>query len=227
MFISRLITLLALLVTFLVTTTVYCEELQSKAGASTFTMIAPSSLPYETLYYRSGAEYLPIELRKDRRSEPYSISSAEFVELYTDHSDPEVLYRLIGKGTLANKSKEILFFLVHVGSNGSGRLPVLMLGLDDSKSAFPDSSFRFINFINAPLVVEFDHKQFRMKPGQQKISKLDLPAGGDFTPFTVKNIEGEKLAGTRLFSHAQGREMVLIFPPKEGKRRLNIQYYSD
>jgi len=227
MFISRLITLLSLLVTFFVTTTVYGEELQSKAGASTFTMIAPSSLPYETLYYLSGAEYIPIELRKDRRSEPYSISSAEFVELYTDHTDPEVPYRLIGRGRLAKTSDEILFFLINVASNKNGRLPVLMLGLDDSKSAFPDSSFRFINFINAPLVVEFDHEQFRMKPGQQKISKLDLPAGGDFTPFRVKDTKGKKMAGTRLFSHAQGREMVLIFPPKEGKKRLNIQYYSD
>ena len=60
-------------------------------------------------------------------------------------------------------------------------------------------------------MVRFDNEQFRMEPGQTKISKLDLPAGGDFTPFTIEDIEGKKLAGTQLFSHARGREMVLIF----------------
>lgn len=217
---------LALLALFFVSPMAVAEQgIEDRGG--TFTMIAPSGLPYQKLYYRAGKEYIPIQLRERRRSEPYPISSAEFIELYTDHSNPEVPYRLIGKGKLVPKSNEILFFLINVGSAKNGRLPVLVLGLDDSKTAFPDSSFRFINFINTPLLVEFDHQEFHMKPGQSKISKLDLPAEGDFTPFTVKNLEGKRMAGTRLFSHAQGRELVLMFSPEEGRRRINIQYYSD
>jgi len=50
---------------------------------------------------------------------------------------------------------------------------------------------------------------------------------GGFTPFIVKDIEERTLGGTRLFSHAASREMVLIFPPKKGQKRLDIRYFSD
>ena len=55
---------------------------------------------------------------------------------------------------------------------------------------------------------------------------LVLEAGG-FTSFIVKDIEERALGGTRLFSHAASREMVLIFPPKKGQKRLDIRYFSD
>jgi hypothetical protein len=168
-----------------------------------------------------------IEVQSSKRSKPYALSSAEFLELFTDHEDPELKYRLIGKAPLVTGSSKMLYFFKEIGSNDAGKLPVALFGLDDSELTFPNSSFRFINFINAPLLIEFDNERFGMKPGQSKISKLDLPAGGEFTSFIVKDIEERTLGGTRLFSHAASREMVLIFPPKEGKKRLDIRYFSD
>ena len=219
-------TLLALLVAVFIAGTSSAAE-PNERGPITFTVISLSSLPYETLYCRNGEKFTPIELRKGKRSKPYTLSSAEFIELYTDHEDPEQRYRLIGKAPLITESSEMLYFLKDVGSNEAGRLPVGLFGLDDSDLTFPDSSFRFINFINAPLLIEFDNERFGMKPGQSKISKLDLPAAGEFTSFIVKDIEERTLGGTRLFSHAASREMVLIFPPKQGKKRLDIRYFSD
>jgi hypothetical protein len=55
---------------------------------------------------------------------------------------------------------------------------------------------------------------------------LVLGAGG-FTSFIVKDMEERTLGGTRLFSHATSREMVLVFPPKKGQKRLDIRYFSD
>ena len=222
----RLNTLLALFAAVFIAGTSSAKE-PNKRGRITFTAISLSSLPYETLYYRNGKEFTPLELRKGKRSKPYALSSAEFIELYTDHEDPEQRYRLIGKAPLIPESSEILYFLKPIGSKKEGRLPVRLFGLDDSETTFPNSSFRFINFINAPLLIEFDNERFGMKPGQSKISKLDLPAAGEFTSFVVRDIEEKILGGTRLFSHAASREMVLIFPPKEGKKRLDIRYFSD
>ena len=228
MFTPRFIPLLAGL-TMLCLGSVASAQSQSSAASDkrTFSLIALSELPYKNLYYRSSKGFVPIELRKRRRSDAYPLSAVEFLELYTDHSDPEQQYRLIGQGKLVKQSKRMLFFLKNIGGQHRGRLPVLVLGLDDSHNTFPNSSFRFINFISKPLVIEFNRERFQMQPGESKISKLDLPAGGDFTPFVVKDTEGKRLAGTRLFSHAKGREMVLLFPPKEGKKRLNIEFFSD
>jgi hypothetical protein len=222
----KLNTLLALIAAFFLIGTSSAEE-PNQGGRITFTAISLSSLPYENLYYRNGKEFTQIELRKSKRSKSYTLSSAEFIELYTDHKDPEQRYRLIGKAPLITGSSEILYFLKEVGSNKTGGLPIALFGLDDSDSTFPNSSFRFINFINAPLLIEFDNERFGMKPGQSKISKLDLPAGGEFTSFIVRDIEENTLGGTRLFSHANSREMVLIFPAKKGKKRLDIRFFSD
>ena len=219
-------TSLALLAAFFLIGTLSAEE-PNKGGRVTFTAISLSSLPYENLYYRNGKDFTQIELRKSKRSKPYALSSAEFIELYTDNEDPEQRYRLIGKAPLITGSIEMLYFLKEVGSKDTGGLPVALFGLDDSESTFPDSSFRFINFINAPLLIEFDDERFGMRAGQSKISKLDLPAGGEFTSFIVRDIEERILGGTRLFSHATSREMVLIFPAKKGKKRLDIRYFSD
>jgi hypothetical protein len=192
-----------------------------------FTLIGISKLPYRTLYYRNGGEFIPVELEEGRRSSAYSIAAAEFLELYTDHADPEEKYQLIGKAPLIAGAREMLYFLKHLGSGNKRGLPVALFGLDDSLEKFPHSSYRFINFMNQPLLLEFDNERFGMRAGESKISKLDLPAEGAFTSFRVRNIEKKRLAGTRLFSSADSREMVLIFPSKPGKRRLDIRYFSD
>jgi hypothetical protein len=196
-------------------------------GRVTFTVIAVADLPYENLYYRDGPKVTPIELREGRRSEPYTLSSAEFIELLTDHEDPELRYRLIGKAPLVTGTSQMLYFLKEKGSIQPNAVPVGMFGIDDSEGTFPDSSYRFINFINAPLSIEFNKEPFDMKSGQSVVRKLNLTEAGSFTPFLVKDLQGKVLGGTRLFSHAASRVMVLIFPPKEGAKRLDIRYFSD
>ena len=55
-----------------------------ESGSGTFTLIAPSGLPYDKLYYRSGAEFVPVKLRMHRRSVRYMVPSTESMELF-DH----------------------------------------------------------------------------------------------------------------------------------------------
>ena len=81
--------------------------------------------------------------------------------------------------------------------------------------------------IRVPLVIEFNKKRFRVKPGKPTVKKLNLSKAGGFTPFVVRDTKGKVLGGTRLFSHATNRKMVLIFPPKKGKKRMDIRYFSD
>ena len=216
-----------LCVAFLFHLTLANGQQQAPHSGGKFTLIDISELPYRTLYYRNGAEYIRVELEEGGRSIAYSIAATEFLELYTDHTDPEEKFLLIGKAPLVAGSSEMLYFLKHMGSENQRGLPVALLGLDDSRAMFPNSSFRFINFINEPLLIEFDKERFGMQPGQSKISKLDLPAEGAFTPFMIRNTDNKRLGGTQLFSSSDSREMVLIFPSKPGSRRLDIRFYTD
>jgi hypothetical protein len=162
-----------------------------------FTAIALSEIPYENLYYRNGTKFI------------------------------EITYLLVGKASLVAGTKKMLYFVGQNGSDKEGQLPLKLYGIDDSQTVFPDSSYQFINFAPVPLVVDFNKKRFALKPGQPKVQKVRLSEGGEFTPFVVRTSKGKVLGGTRLFSHVANREMVLIFPPKKGKDRMDIRFFSD
>jgi hypothetical protein len=192
-----------------------------------FTAIALSEIPYENLYYRNGTKFIEIIWKKGRRSDPYPLSEATSLELFIDHDDPKKPYLLVGKASLVPGTKKMLYFVGQNSSDKEGQLPLKLYGIDDSLTAFPDSSYRFINFAPVPLVVDFDKKRFLVKPGQPKVYKLSLSQAGEFTPFVVRTSKGKVLGGTRLFSHATNREMVLIFPPKKDSKRMDIRFFSD
>ena len=192
-----------------------------------FSAIALSKIPYENLYYRNGTKFIEIIWKNSRRSDPYPLSEAEALELFIEHDDPEQPYRLVGKASLVANTQKMLYFVGLNGSKQEGQLPLKLYGIDDSQTVFPDSSYRFINFAPVPLVVDFNKKRFAVKPGQPKVQKVSLSEAGEFTPFVVRTSKGKVLGGTRLFSHATNREMVLIFPPKKGSKRMDIRYFSD
>ena len=207
------------------------EEEEKKVSGFHFTAIELGKLPYEKIYYRKGKEFVFIELITQSRSAPYSLDqSSQYLELYTENENAEDLeeqYKLIGKAPLIQGATKMLYFLRSKGVKKKGVLPIEFFGLDDSPAKFPKSSYRFVNFINIPLGIEFNKKHFVLKRRQDTVRKVALTKDGAFTPFIVWNAEGEMLAGTRLFSHADSREMVLIFPPKEGQKRLDIRFFSD
>lgn len=224
---SHLLLALFACIAFVATSSGQEKPKKQKNTGPFFTAIALSSLSYEHLYYRNGREFIEIELRNGRKSKPYSLSKAKALEVYIDHNDPENPYLLVGKAALVPGTQKMLYFFGERGRQREGQLPLRLFGLDDSETAFPEGSFRFINFIRMPLEIEFNQKRFLVKPGKPTVKKLNLPKDGAFTPFVVRDTEGKVLGGTRLFGHARSRKMVLIFPPKQGKKRLDIRYFSD
>ena len=200
---------------------------EDKEMRVSFTAIALTQIPYEKVYYRHGEEFIEIQWRNGMRTFPYSLSKAKALEVYIDHNDPENPYKLIGKGPLVSGTNKMLYFFAHNVTPQEGELPVRLYGIDDSESAFPESSYRFINFTSVPLVVDFHKKRFLTKPGKPIVHKLSLTEAGEFTPFVLRDTKGKVLGGTRLFSHATNREMVLIFQPKRGSKRMDIRYFSD
>ncbi|MGA0898782.1 MAG: hypothetical protein ACO3SO_00080 [Luteolibacter sp.] len=193
----------------------------------TFTAIALSRIPYAKLYYRNGDKFIEIKWKNGSRSEPFPLSKAKVLEVFIDHDDPKKPYLLVGKAPLVPNTQKMLYFFAGNASAKEEALPVSIYGIDDSETIFPQSSYRFINFSNVPLVVDFNKKRFAVKPGLAEVHKVNLSQAGEFTPFVVRTSKGKVLGGTRLFSHATNREMVLIFPPKKGKERLDIRYFSD
>lgn len=200
-------------------------EKQTVRGKA-FTALALSKLPYKNLYYRSGKKIIKMEMRNGKRSMPYSLPSAKLLEIFTDHKDPEKKYRLIGKAPLVSDSQKMLYFF-RARPKAGGRLPIAIFAIDDSETAFPESSYRFINFMRVPIVIDFNKKRFLVKPVKPTVKKLNLTKSGEWTPFVVRDTKGKVLGGTRLFNHATNRKLVLIFPPKKGEKRLDIRFFSD
>lgn len=203
------------------------EDGGAQENETTFSVIALSKLPYEKLYYRSGRDALPLQINEARRSKPKPIKVSEIFEIYADSDDSDKKYKLVGKAKFPVATRKFLFFLRDSNSTDEADLPIDIFGIDDSESKFPKSSFRFANFMNTPLAISFGKEGFRLRPKEFTIKKLALSEDGEFTPFLVRNLNGDNLGGTRLFSHAANREMILIFPPKKGAKRLDIRFFSD
>ena len=229
---TLLLTCLATLISVILTCAQETAESSDSGEAKPYTgkafsAIALSKLPYEKLYYRNGKEFIQIAWRNGRRTIPYALSKAKAFEIFIDHNDPKQPYLLVGKAPLVSGASKMLYFVGQNSSTKEGQLPLKLYGIDDSESAFPDSSYRFMNFANVPLVVDFNKKRFWVKPGQPTVHKVKLSKRGEFTPFVVRDDKGKILAGTRLFSHATNRKLVLIFPPKKGSKRMDIRFFSD
>lgn len=200
---------------------------EGKEMRVSFSAIALNQIPYDKVYYRHGKEFIEIQWRNGMRTFPYSLSKAKALEVYIDHNDPENPFKLIGKAPLVSNTSKMLYFFAHNATPQEGGLPVSLYGIDDSERAFPESSYRFINFTSVPLIVDFNKKRFHVKPGKPTVKKVNLSKLGEFTPFVVRDSKGKVLGGTRLFSHATNREMVLIFQPKKSSKRMDIRYYSE
>ena len=200
---------------------------EDKEMRVSFTAIALTQIPYEKVYYRHGEEFIEIQWRNGMRTFPYSLSKAKVFEVYIDQDDPENPYKLVGKAPLVSGTNKMLYFFAHNASQQKEKLPISLYGIDDSESAFPESSYRFINFTSVPLIVDFNKKRFYVKPNKPTVQKVNLSKPGEFTPFVVRDNKGKVLGGTRLFSHAANREMVLIFKPQKGAKRMDIRYFSD
>lgn len=200
---------------------------EDKEMRVSFTAIALTQIPYEKVYYRNGEDFIEIKWRNGMRTFPYPLSKAKAFEVFIEHNDPENPYKLVGKAPLVAGTNKMLYFFAENGAEQEGKLPIRLYGIDDSESAFPESSYRFINFIGMPLVIDFNKKRFLVKPNKPTVKKVNLSKLGAFTPFVVRDTKGKILGGTRLFSHATNREMVLIFRPKKGSKRLDIRYFSD
>ena len=202
-------------------------QVKKKTAGVSFSAIALSNIPEESLYVRDGKKFLPLEVGKSKRSIPYKFIHAKSFEIYTENDDPEIPYKLVGEAPFKAGAKVMLYFLRQADPKDTDTLPITVFGVDDSSSKFPKSSFRFINFTKIPLVVEFNKKKVLMQPHDTEIAKLTMNKAGAWMPFIVKNRQGKIFGGTRLFSHSENREMVLIFPPKKGSKRLDIRFFSD
>ena len=203
------------------------DQEEDKEMRVSFTAIELSKLPYEKVYYRNGSKFIEIKFRNGRRTIPYALSKAKAFEIFIDHDDPEQPYLLVGKAPLVSGTSKMLYFFAHNATQQEGELPVRLYSLDDSENVFPDSSYRFINFTAVPLVIDFNKKRFALKPGKPTVHKVELSKRGEFTPFVVRDTKDNVLGGTRLFSHATNRKMVLIFPPEKGQKRPDIRFFSD
>ena len=194
-------------------------------GNISLSFITLNEITVSPLYIKTGKKMEPLLLRNNRKSLPHKVSGLSALQLFTDNPSREKdapPYFLLGEAKLVSGTSTMLYFLRETPEK-----KIQAFGIDDSRSKFPKSSYRFINFINAPIVVEFNKKKIGLKPRQDKVMKLNLSEKGEFTPFIVYDKDGELLGGSRLFSHANNREMVLFFPPKKGKKRLDLRFFSD
>ncbi|MEP2774489.1 MAG: hypothetical protein ABJQ29_15315 [Luteolibacter sp.] len=201
----------------------HAQEESKKLGV-TFTCLLLEELPVEQIFYKEGKSYLPLEFKKGKRSEAYSLRSNKVFELYVSevNEDGDSFFKPVGSSALVAGSRKILF-IIAPGNSESG-LPLRIIGLDDSLEGFPPGSFRFVNFTDTELLVKVRDKVTRLESGEITVADSESSEDGGLVPVTFGNSKGETLHFTRLYSHSRSREMVFIGKSKDPKRKFQFMF---
>lgn len=199
------------------------QPADEKSGVQ-FSCVVWKDLPYPALFFRQGTEFLPLTLLPRQRSQMYSLQGQEALELYIakDQASGKPTHELVGRAALPQQAKQMLF-MIQESANG-GKLPLTVFGMDDSLDAFPVGSFRFLNFTNLPLQVEFGGATNKLSPQAIQVVQPEIPKLGGFLPFMIKDSEGRIGFQTRLFGQPMGRKMVLIVPPTKAGEKLAVLF---
>jgi hypothetical protein len=196
-----------------------------KASSSIeFSGLAWGALPFQKIFYRQSDKFLPLTLPTNQRSALYPLKGEEALQLYIPKEQPDgkAAYELVGQAAVPDGTKQVLF-LIKPAQEGA-KLPLRVYGIDDSLSAFPVGSFRFLNFTNLPLKVDFAGSVRDIPMGELSVVKPQIPELGGFLPFLIKDAGGNIGFQTRLFAQPRGREMVVIVPPTKETEKISVMF---
>ncbi|MEP2775548.1 MAG: hypothetical protein ABJQ29_03745 [Luteolibacter sp.] len=214
---------LRLLLTLLVFSVLSIAHLQAKEGASKFSCVSWDNLPFTEILYRNGTETIPLEIGQGRRAQHYPLGSDGSFELYVreQSSEGKEELRLIGKAAFQPGAKQMLFLIGL--ADPKSKLPLVLIGVDDSLSTFPAGSFRFANFTNQPLKVAFGNVAETLRPAQIEVYKAKMAPDGGLMSLIVMDSKGKPIFARRLFGQPRDRSMVFITPPQTPEGGLSIR----
>ncbi len=215
--------LLGLLLLQVLSLTTHAQE-NSPSLNTEFSCVIWKKLPYDELYYRQGAEYLPLKLLANNRSQLYPLKGMEALELYIPGVDEKErpIHTLVGTGTFPLSANRVIFFIVESGKKA--RFPLRILGIDDSLEGFPPGTTRFVNMSNLGLKVGFGSSVTKLKPKAMATVESNAPSDGGFMPFIVTDDNGRRVYETRLMSQPNGRDMVFILPSERVARPISLKF---
>lgn len=183
--------------------------------------------PPETLYYRQGKEFQPIEFKEGVRSEDFALKATPVFELYREVQEPkedEPPYQLLSKATIPPNSKQVLFLVIPFETKKEVQYKVV--AMDDSLTSFPRGTFRFANFTSELLMVKFAGKIKKIPSKDMVVMSCQAGKNGGFEPFILGDSKGKQIFGTRLFGQPSGRELIFISPPSKNGGTPRVKFIS-
>lgn len=192
-----------------------------------FSCLVWEPLALSELYYRKGAEFLPLKLTPGCRSPKYVIKGTSSLELHFQREGPEGQseYRLVGLAPRIDHSDRVLFIIEEI--EDSHGLPLQLIAFDDSLEAFPAGSFRFVNETPDSLRIVFGGESSELAVASSIVVPSAVGKSGGFLPVAIQDKLGSALLETRLFCQANGRQIAFIRPPKNAGGRLRVTYLSE
>jgi len=193
------------------------QSLHAQEKGNSFTCVTWDTLDYPEIFYRKGKEFIPLELKKGRRSEQYPLDPKGGFQLYIPKESPDGKseMELIGQSSYAASTKRTLFLIAKV--KPGSELPLAIKGIEDSLATFPPGSFRCANFTREPFLISLGDVSKVLKPKDIEVYKAKMGPKGGLLSLLVKNKQGETIFGRRLFGQPRDRSFVFITPSQTCK----------
>lgn len=215
---------MAWLIAFLTWAAPCLGQTELDASDWTFTAMLWKDLPIDKLYYKEGAEYLPISLNTRKRSKEYPLADRQTFELFTPAVDEngQEFFRVVASQALTDVSRKMFFLIVPV-PKPSG-LPLAVIALDDTLNNFPPGSFRFFNFTKSRLLIKVKENFKPVASGQSVLIPTEGAADGGLIPVAIGGNDGDLLHFTRMTAHPRSRKMIFIAQSENPKRKFKFRF---
>ena len=223
---SKVLLNCGILLCFLMVATISASEEETPESTSIeFSCISWQALGGQAVYFQDGENYVPLDLKRGRRSHRVKATQADTLRLFVRGGEAGSEYAELASLGLP-ESEGSLLLLLNKERNGEVRDALVDL-VPDPAEQFPRGGVVFTNLSDDVLEVLLADEVLSVRPAESVETAKSIPDAGGFIPLQLKDASGQMVLETRIYGQPAKCKMVFIYPPKIDGHKYSVKFITE
>lgn len=190
-----------------------------------FSCISWQVVDDNTFFVKDGGEYLPLDLKKGRRSSSLRVSTDDVLRLFIRNGEANGDYAEFASCQVPRGAAPLLVLLNQEGSDGKEGIQVDVIV--DPASLFPQEGLVFVNLSGEALDVLVAGEAMSLASGESARTSKLMPNAGGFLGFYFKDNSNNTVYESRVYGQLRKRKLAFIYPPKAPGYRHSVKFITE
>jgi len=215
----------------LIFTVVFLTPLIANADFTIRMLSWTTSVHKQEIFLQNGEEFIELDLRSNRRSEPYPLGAdriaAFFIKDVNDAGEPVMVP--IAKTEIKKELQEPLLIVFATG-NKAPKPAYAAVAVEDSPEVFPFGSYRIFNFTPVRIVMEMEEEAYPMDPRTIQVLKPKKNERVNLPVQVHAMVEGEPQVIRQSYWRHQPTQRLMVFVmvgTKPGRQEMILKTISE